>query len=317
MKKVLLATTVLAMTATVAAAEVTLSGSARMGIIDNYGSGDSMGFTSRARVQFTMSGETDGGLAFGASFRADNAIGANVGSGGSVFMSGAFGRIEMGDVDGAAAAAVGHVDSITLTDLGDLHEITFLANGGTDTDGGGGVDTFDPSALYTYTAGDVAVYLSVTNPGCNVSGTCVVAYGIGAAYTMGDYKVSAAYEMTDGSEGVGDNRNQSHWVIGADATFGAVTVKARYGDFSGSSGGVAIDAQQWALSATYTQDALSATVFYTDDEETITQRLPAGTKAYGIGAAYDLGGGASVRGGYVKNKTADTQAFDLGVSFTF
>ncbi len=320
MKKVLLASTVLAMTATVAAAEVTLSGSARMGIIDNFGSGDNIAFTSRARVVFTLSGETDGGLAFGASFRADNASGANNGTAGSVFISGAFGKLSMGDVDGAALAATGHVDGVGLTGLGDLNELTFIANGGTDTDGGGVEDTSDPSALYQYTAGDIAVYLSVTNPKGidNISGQEVVAYAVGAAYTMGNYKVSAGYEMTDGSEGLGDTRKQRHWIIGADATFGAVTLKARYGDFSGSTGGVDINAEQYSISATYTQDALSATVFYVDNEDINTQPLPgSGRKAYGIGAAYDLGGGASVKGGYVKNKTDDTNAFDLGVAFSF
>lgn len=50
--------------------------------------------------------------------------------------------------------------------------------------------------------------------------------------------------------------------------------------------------------------------------------------AYGIGASYDLGGGAKVVGGYVSRDDSGTvsvgtategkqDAFDLGVSFTF
>uniref|UniRef100_UPI00286BBEF7 porin n=1 Tax=Tabrizicola sp. TaxID=2005166 RepID=UPI00286BBEF7 len=61
MKRILLATTLLAASSGFAAAEITLSGDARMGIIDDFGTGDTA-FTSRARVKFTMSGETDGGL---------------------------------------------------------------------------------------------------------------------------------------------------------------------------------------------------------------------------------------------------------------
>jgi len=320
MKKILLASTVLAMTATVAAAEVTLSGDARMGIIDNFGSGDNVAFTSRARVRFTLSGETDGGLTFGASFRAHQAAGAANGTNGSVFISGAFGKLSMGDVDGAALAATGHVNGVGLTGLGDLNELTYLGNGGADTDGGGVDDTSDPSALYEYSAGDLAVYLSVTNPAgiSNVASEEVVAYAIGVAYTFGDYKVSAGYEMTDGSEGPADVRKQKHFILGGDATFGAVTLQARYGKFSGSSGGVGISADQYSIAATYTMDALSATVFYADNEETTLELLPrGGRKAYGIGASYDLGGGAKVVGGYVKNKTDDEHAFDLGVSMSF
>ena len=72
MKNFLLATTILVASAGFAVAEITLSGDARMGIVDNGGV-DGAVFSSRARVSFNMAGETDGGLAFGASFRADNA----------------------------------------------------------------------------------------------------------------------------------------------------------------------------------------------------------------------------------------------------
>eukprot|EP00611_Tribonema_gayanum_P014162 TRINITY_DN25450_c0_g1_i1.p3 TRINITY_DN25450_c0_g1~~TRINITY_DN25450_c0_g1_i1.p3 ORF type:complete len:119 (-),score=13.59 TRINITY_DN25450_c0_g1_i1:4-360(-) len=111
--KLLLATTAaLAMTAGMASAEISLSGSARMGIIDDFGDVGPV-FSSRVRIVFTASGETDTGLSFGASMRADqnggNADGtANDDS--TVFISGSFGKLTMGDVDGAAAAAVGQVD---------------------------------------------------------------------------------------------------------------------------------------------------------------------------------------------------------------
>ncbi|MGL4413330.1 porin, partial [Roseinatronobacter monicus] len=90
MKKLLLATTALTLSAGVAAADVSLTGDARMGFIYD---GDDVNLTSRARVTFTLSGETDTGMAFGGSFRADNAAGAAAGTGGSVFISGAFGRL--------------------------------------------------------------------------------------------------------------------------------------------------------------------------------------------------------------------------------
>ena len=72
MKKILLATSILAGTAGLAAAEVSLSGSARMGLIyADDGTDSSTAFSSRVRIVFTASGETDSGLSFGASMRAD------------------------------------------------------------------------------------------------------------------------------------------------------------------------------------------------------------------------------------------------------
>ena len=91
-----------------AAAEVTLTGDARMGVVyDDFFVGDELSFDSRARVSFNLSGETDGGLGFGASFRAADAVGAGSGAKGTVSLSGAFGSLSMGDESAAAEYAVG------------------------------------------------------------------------------------------------------------------------------------------------------------------------------------------------------------------
>ena len=162
MKKILLATSILAGTAGLAAAEVSLSGSARMGLLQDFGDVDT-GFTSRARVVFTLSGESDAGFSFGASFRADNADEANDdGSAGSVFLSSEYGKLSMGDVDGAALSAVGHIDGVGLTGLSDLNESIFIANGGLEDNADGafgtgiGLVTDDPTALYEYSTGAFA-----------------------------------------------------------------------------------------------------------------------------------------------------------------
>jgi outer membrane protein OmpU len=280
MKKILLATTVLVGTAGFAAAEVTLSGSARMGVA-SFDGGD-LEFSSRVRVVFNLSGETDGGLAFGATIRADNAPEGNIGEAGSVFISGAFGKLSMGDVDGAANAAVGHVSGVGYTGLNSYNESTFIANGGGNSD-----------ALYEYSTGDLGFYLSATNPGDGD-----VAASVAVSYAMGDYSFALGYED--------DGAGTDHIIVGANATFGAVTVKARYGEASG-----VIEGSQMAASIDYTMDALTLTAFYTDDEELL------GDEAYGIGASYDLGGGASLMGGYVENKSIDESSYDLGVSFSF
>lgn len=292
MKNLLLASTVLVASASLSYAEVELSGDARMGIIDDFNSAD-IAFTSRARVKFTLSGETDGGLAFGASFRVDQQDDedgkASDGEAGEVFISGAFGRLSMGDVDGAALAAVGHVDGVGLTGLEDLNETDFFANGGD-------FGTNDPSALYEYSVGSLSLYLSATNPsGIDEAQAVGVKYAINDAIT-----VSAGYEHYD----IGFGGSDTQYILGADATFGTVTLKARYADSD-------FDTQQTSVSATYTADALAVTGYYMDNGYD-------GYEAFGLGAAYDLGGGAKIVGGYVDTDSAgDQDAFDLGVSFEF
>ncbi len=107
MKKVLLATSILAGTAGLASAEIALSGSARMGITyADDGVNTTTAFSSRVRIVFTASGETDGGLAFGASMRADQtaatattlAVRRPNNGDSTVYISGAFGKLTMGDV---------------------------------------------------------------------------------------------------------------------------------------------------------------------------------------------------------------------------
>ena len=133
MKQFLASTAILALTAGFAAAEVNISGSARMGLIDDFGDVGVL-MTSRVRVNFDMSGQTDTGLSFGASVRADQSGQGNTANNDStVFVSGVFGKLSMGDVDGAATAAVGHVDGVGLTGLGDLNESMFIGNGGAES----------------------------------------------------------------------------------------------------------------------------------------------------------------------------------------
>jgi outer membrane protein OmpU len=352
MKKLLLATSILAGTAGLAAAEITLSGDARMGFLDDFvyadGADDDVGFTSRARVTFTFSGETDGGLSFGASFRADNSSNAANGAAGSVFLSGAFGKISMGDVDGAAVAAVGHVDGVGLTGLSDLNESAFIGNGGladddlTDLDSLGenyGL-TGDPSVLYEYTTGNIGLFVGVTNPGFENEfdfgdGTAVttdgVAWSLGANYSTDAYKFGIGYEDldVDQADGLG-NLSGDHLYLGGDATFGAFTAKIRWGQadltLTDNAGvGSDIDFEQWSLSGTYAMDAIAVTGFYADkqfDDSTGANILS--RESMGLGASYDLGGGAKVVGGIVDSELTDGSdasrsdtAFDFGVSFSF
>jgi outer membrane protein OmpU len=62
------------------------------------------------------------------------------------------------------------------------------------------------------------------------------------------------------------------------------------------------------LSVDYAIGATTVTAFYADHGTDMT--------AYGRGASYDLGGGASLKGGLAKLEDTDTVA-DFGLSFSF
>ena len=183
MSRILLASTVLTAAAGMAAADVTLSGDARMGLVNGYdlstGKYETT-FSSRARVTFTMSAESDNGLSFGASFRADNANAAEKGTAGSVFISGAFGKLSMGDNDSAAQATVGQVDGVGFTGNGDWHEIIYMGDS-------------SPSVLYTYSAGDLTFAASVGQRGVSFPRT--LEDGSYANETENGASVAVGYRM--------------------------------------------------------------------------------------------------------------------------
>lgn len=326
MKKVLLASTVLAMTATVAAADVTVSGSARMGVAYNSEAPNELGFTSRVRVAFGLSGETDTGLAFGASIRADNAGNGNNGvtrtvarapgtgtgngdvngagnqAAGSVFVSGAFGKLSMGDVDGAAELVTGDLAGVGLTGLGDLNESAFLSNSDSNR---------RSAARYEYSTAGLTFAVSADNPQ-NDAAALENVYSIGVKYSVDAYAVGLGYETSD-VNGV----SVDHIIASGEATFSGVTLKAVYGkadDFAGIAGN---DLTQYGISAKYSMDALTVTGFHR-----IAEIGTVKDKYTGIGASYALGGGASVVGGLVDVNygaagSVDQTRADLGLSFSF
>lgn len=336
MKKILIATTALVGSAGYAAAgDVSLSGDARMGVV--YDNNGDLVFNSRARAEVSLSGESDGGLAFGGSFQIKDAGGAGDGLSGEAFISGSWGKLSMGDVDGAAKAAVGNIDAITLTGLGDTHELLYV-NGGTDADGDGADDTIypNPAALYEFSTGDFTFYAGAGSPegATTILSTATVlvsttgggtvgivagataalqaqnTYSVGAKWASNGYSIAAGFETLDANTitALGSTGFQtiSQYVIGGSAEFGDFTVKANYGHIELPNS----TTDQYGISGKYSMDALAVAAFYAHKD------LAGGQDAYGIGAEYDLGGGLSVKGGIVNNYLDNTVA-DFGVSMDF
>lgn len=283
MKKILLATSILAATSGFAAAEVTVSGETRMGLVYD---GNDTRFSSRIRVSFDMSAESDSGLSFGASIRADqagtgedgadgvgDAFGGNDMDGGSVWISGGFGKLTFGDNDSAANVLVGNVSGVGFTGLGDENELGYL--GQTDT-----------SALYEYTTGAISFALSSSQ-----IDAADEAVSVAVRYTAETFSVALGYE---------DTAADKQLTLGGSATMGAATVKAVIADRD-----LAADTA-FALSVDYAMDATTITAFYADH---------GAVDAFGLGVSYDLGGGAALKAGVVDNGV-DTVA-DLGVTMSF
>lgn len=359
MKKILLASTALVLSAGIAAAEVKVTGDARMGLISDNGLGVAANsarvqFTSRARVTFTLSGQTDTGLAFGASFRADNA-GAAAGNtamtAGTVFVSGAFGRLAMGDVAGAARAAVGDLYGVGLTGLADLNEMAYLDRRPTINGiAGGALSSFErrTAALYEYKIEGLTLYVGIAQPSRAAGATAPVAasaartatgapaalaagqsytesqYSLGVKYTFDAFTGALGYETFNAkfNNGAGvTTRLSANHLIGS-LEYNAGDIKAKF--IAGRIGGNLGTAMKAAPGVRTSQYGLSVEGKF--DATTVTAFVKRGfvTTDYGIGASYDLGGGARVVGGISRqgsNTTAGvlsgrTRA-DLGLSFTF
>jgi outer membrane protein OmpU len=296
MKKLLIATTALVATAGVAAADVAVTGNGRMGVVYD---GADLNFSSRIRVVFTASGETDGGLSFGGSFRADNAGGAANGIDGNIFISGAFGKLAMGDVVGAAEAVIGDLPEIGYTDIA-ANDITYITGDGVLDEGS------NPVMLYTYTAGDLTFALSASD-GVNAAPAGFVntsEYALGVKYAFGDFAVALGYESSK-TEGA---PSASHIILGVDAKFGETDVKAFYGEASD------LDYTQYGVGVTSKFDAITVKGFARVDDFGALGDVT----NIGLGAAYSLGGGATVEGGVTDNDAPGSDPrYDLGIKFSF
>ncbi len=338
---ILLATTILSMSAGFAAADVAVSGSARMGVVSTDGAS---AFSSRVRMSFSGSGTTDGGLAFGGSFSAHDSQAANDGDAGSVFISGAFGKISMGDVDSGDKAAVGQIDGgVGFTGLGSGNSIGYAADGGFSLDdsfydeaGVATVSTGGAKVLYTYSAGGIAFSASSAQLSSSDTGD-KTAFGAGASYTSGALTVALGYGSSDLSiAGYGPTVDGSVTDVSASAGYvmGATTIKAIYQDkqvdVSYESEDMAASAMSAGVSVKHTIDALSLTGFAisTKFEADMYPGESVSANRYGIGASYDLGGGASFAAGWAHNEAVildnddhivagEVDKFDAGVNFSF
>lgn len=250
---------------------------------------------------------------------------------GELFVSGDFGTLSMGDLDGASEQVVGDLAGVGLTGLGDFNENIFLVDGNAQPDG-------SPLALYEYSIEGLTLGLGITDD---------QGWSLGAGYDGDFWSVGLGYEsVADGSAITirspgsfvpttdangqvtltGNSTNlvlitpdDAHQTIGqASVTFAGVTVKGVYGLIDLENVG---DISQYGLSASYSWDAFTLTGFWRGLEADPDGGSSSTSNFYGLGAAYDLGGGLALETGVVQADFGDLDSniviADFGLSFNF
>ncbi|MCH2093567.1 MAG: porin [Rhodobacteraceae bacterium] len=310
MKKVLFASTALVATAGVAAADVNLSGSAEIGIVG--GDAIETQFHTDIDVNFSMTGETDGGLAFGASVDLDEggpqaAHNDDTDDGGATFFL-AYGnaRLDMGDTDGAFDKVMKEVNLVggSINDAETGHA-GFSGNSGLDGTYDGQIATFS----YAFDGFTVAASIEQDETGV---GDAV--FGLGVAY-------SADLGGTTLGVGLGYQSNDADDIMGVSlhASMGnGFQVGVNYSD--SDIGGVGTT--HTAIGIGYTAGALGVGVNYGQmdfDAGAIDKQ-----SGMGLAVTYDLGGGLVAQAGYgsssidpVVGASTSADAFSIGLAMSF
>ena len=331
MKKLLTATTALALVGGAAFAEITISGSAELAMDYNSEPGPNMSkhsFNHDFNVSFAGSGTTDGGLSFGGSATLDNESGDGSSlSEGTVFVGSEFGKITFGD-NSSADKLSGGIADVGLNDVGvdDVAEdiygttanqvrydhsvgsITLAASAGT-SKAVEGVANLDASTdvvgkLETKKNG-YAVGMSFSASGATVGfgydSLKTVSAGFG--YTTGQISANAFYAK----------RDQSYMHNGADGAVGGTADNAD-GMFDAGMTGIGVD-------MSYTMGASTLTLAYAKTDVDNIQPMwvtdkfefaSASFKGMGVGFSHDLGGGAKLVAGFGQVPT--TEVAKLGMA---
>ncbi|MFT6456938.1 porin [Pseudophaeobacter arcticus] len=324
MKKVLFATTALIATASVAAADVRMSGYGRFGLDYNSANERVAGvsetnITSRLRLQFDMSTEADGGIGFNARFR------AQAESRDGVAGTGAFNGARFGVTYGGLAVNVGNI-------IGAVENAPGLYTTGTRS-AGTGIDGMGFHSL---------VIKSRTGTAFNwdaYSSAGIGANGIEALYSMGGFTGHVSYSQQNGGAVLGKAGGEdrtgimltysfSDYYVTAAAQSSSVaandiTFVAAGGDFGAFGAKLAYGSTDAADSVTLegNMDIGAASnilvwVNSTDVSGVVTAADTADGTSFGINYQYDLGGGATFVAGYVDEADNDNQ-FQAGVYFSF
>jgi outer membrane protein OmpU len=264
---------------------------------------------NRFRISFAGSGETDSGISYGISGRAEQ---SNSSVAGSQYISGAFGKIKMGDLGGADKDAAGHIaGGVGVSGMGSNNEIAYQAanhNLGYEFSTNGltfgysqntAVQTGSNSALGIKWAGDMGGAGITFGVGQSKVGTATQST-MSVAVSMGGLTVKAISSSNDnGPATTSSNEVRHSSTAGAEKAYAlAVT------------GAATPDTDHTGFSVNYAMDAMTMTAY----SKTVSTSGAADKDYTGFGITYDMGG-ATLKAGMVEDNKVSSM--DIGVSFSF
>jgi outer membrane protein OmpU len=318
MKKILFASTALIATAGVASAEITIGGSARLGLAYNDGlAADETRIEQRMRVNITGIAETDAGVKLEARIRLEanedshqnDISGRGPGAAGFAVSFGGL-RVDVGNVSNVLDSGdqvdyfgygVGFTAFLEHNNAFNGPATGFSAGGAdfTTVKARYNVGDFSASLSYKETRAQAAV-ISTDSNGDTTTTTAAVAADdeiqLGLGYTFGATSVGVVFSDTDSSG--------EYWVANVAGSFGALGYSLIVGDGDNQTDVSVGGSLNYEISS-----ATSLRAMFSDGGN-------ASDTAFGVGARHDLGGGVTLAGG-VGVDSADNTKADLGVSFSF
>ena len=306
MKKVLLTTTALVMTAGVAAADVSLSGSAKLTLGDWDGAASSSWGTT-TDLSIAMSGEASG-ISYSAGLSLDETNGTEHIGGTISLSSGGLSFAYGPGMDADAGEASDETGDLKVSYSAGGVSVTYVENGdGAESGSKKGASKVDLG----YTMGDITLGLSTNTTDVSASGAQVNSLSVG--YTAGDMKISVS-----GNDVALAGAAKATWDASVAYTMGASTVTLATDEASATSVAVATSLNDITLGATakdggnllsvgYTMGDISMSYAYDesnaggdgDDAETI------------LSISYDLGGIV------LKGQSNSANEVQVSAAFTF
>lgn len=304
MKKILLSTALMIATAGVAAAEVTLSGSGRFGIVnrdDALPGFASTVISSRLRFNVDAKLETDAGVTFGGRIRFQNSTGSVSAAFSPAMLYAEYNglRVEVGNSNSA-------YDSVALmynpelgyrgTSFGDPQGSYYGFNSGPYS----ALEANRVGIYVAYSVSGVNLKASYIQPDQTVTGSSNDESSVAVDYTFGQITVAAA-----GAWNAGGIANNDLIFVGAAYAFSdAGNVGINYND-----NGLAAIGNTVTLYGNYNFGGTTVGAYVTDADQT------GADTAYGLGASYDIGG-ATIAGS-IQSGFSGEVITDLGVSMSF
>lgn len=320
MKKVLFATTALVASAGIAAAEAEAKFSlfAEMGVIggDRYGANnDDLQFHNDFTITFDGTSETDAGLTFGMHVEIEESNGSGaingtdtdgngIADGGAtfdnerVFISGSFGTLTLGEIDGAydkrlkeVALAAGSIADDETEHRG------YNGNSGLDGSEDNQILRYD----YSFDSFGFSVSAEQDNNGQDSDDIYAVGFSFDLELAGFDLGFGLGHQ-SNGDDDITGLSIYSDFQNGFEVAFNYSTLDAD--NF--------VDYDHWAIGVGYTKDAWSFGANYGDYD---FDGSGLDRDGFGLAVNYDLGGGAVVQFGYGEGDEVESYSLGLAMSF--